>query len=186
MHFTFFLIYDKMEQNGSEVRRVKYYIKEKFFSFKDKFYIYDESGNEKYYVEGEFFSIGKKLHLYSKDGEELLLIKQKIWSFLPKFSIEINGKEAERVVRHFSLKPSYSMVERNWEIYGNFVAHDYSIMDNGLPVATIKKEWLTWADTYSIDIAPYADELMAIAAVLVIDAAEEAGENSVDGIIFNP
>ena len=35
------------------------YLKQQFFSWGDKFFIYDAGGNEKYYVEGEIFSFGK-------------------------------------------------------------------------------------------------------------------------------
>ena len=41
---------------------MKLYMKQKVFSWTDKFNIVDEQGNERYYVEGELFSWGKKLH----------------------------------------------------------------------------------------------------------------------------
>ena len=44
------------------------YIKQRFFSWGDKFAIYDANGNEKYYVEGEIFTWGKKLHVYDMFG----------------------------------------------------------------------------------------------------------------------
>ncbi|PKM66906.1 MAG: hypothetical protein CVU94_06915, partial [Firmicutes bacterium HGW-Firmicutes-19] len=37
-------------------------------------------------------------------------------------------------------------------------------------VVTIKKEWLTWGDTYVLDIPDQRDELNALAVVLAIDA----------------
>ena len=51
---------------------MKLYIKQKVFSWGDKFRIYDE--NDKYYVESEVFTFGKKLHLYSQSGSELAFI----------------------------------------------------------------------------------------------------------------
>ena len=42
---------------------MKFYIKQKVFSWGDKFSIYDANGNERYLVQGEVFSFGKKLHL---------------------------------------------------------------------------------------------------------------------------
>ena len=53
---------------------MKLYIKQKVFSWGDKFRIYDEYENDKYYVEGEVFTFGKKLHLYSKLGNEIAYI----------------------------------------------------------------------------------------------------------------
>lgn len=160
---------------------MKLFVKQKIFSWNDKFYVYDEFGNEKYQVEGEIFSLGKRLHIYDIDGNELALIRRKIFSFLPKYIIEINGERVAEVVKHFTLlKQSYTVNTADgvgWEIFGNFIAHSYKIYDGELPVATVEKEWLTWADTYSIDVAPYADELTALATVLIIDAALDEADN---------
>ena len=41
---------------------MKLYIKEKVFSWGDKFFVKDESGNDRYVVQGEVFSLGKKLY----------------------------------------------------------------------------------------------------------------------------
>ena len=57
---------------------MKLYIKQKIFSWNDKFSIYDENGEERYYVEGEFFSWGKKLHVYDHAQREA--------AFQPDFS----------------------------------------------------------------------------------------------------
>ena len=56
---------------------MKLYIKQKVFSWKDKFFVKDEFGNDRYYVEGELFSLGKKLHIYDMNGNELAFIHQK-------------------------------------------------------------------------------------------------------------
>jgi len=52
------------------------YIKQKIFTWGDKFSVYEKNGSEKYYVRGEVFTLGKKLHLYDK-GRQQLLCKQK-------------------------------------------------------------------------------------------------------------
>lgn len=35
---------------------------------------------------------------------------------------------------------------------------------------SISKEWFTWGDCYALDIADSADEMLALAVVLAIDA----------------
>ena len=47
---------------------MKLYIKEKVFSWGDKFTVKDAYGEDKYIVEGEVFSWGKKLHVYDRTG----------------------------------------------------------------------------------------------------------------------
>ena len=47
---------------------MKLYIKQKVFSWGDKFTVKDSNGEDRYYVEGEIFSWGKKLHVYDMRG----------------------------------------------------------------------------------------------------------------------
>ena len=46
------------------------YMKQKVFSWSDRFTIKDELGNDRYYVEGELFSWGHKLHVFDIDNQE--------------------------------------------------------------------------------------------------------------------
>lgn len=50
---------------------MNFYIKQKLFSWGDKFSIYDENGEEVFFVEGKPISFGKKLWIYDKGGREL-------------------------------------------------------------------------------------------------------------------
>lgn len=70
---------------------MKLYMKQKVFSFKDKFTIKDEQGNDKYYIEGEFLSLGKKLHIYDMNNNELAFVREKVLAFMPKFIVEVDG-----------------------------------------------------------------------------------------------
>ena len=54
------------------------YIKQRIFSWGDRFSIYDANGNERYVVKGEVFTFGKKLHLYDVAGNELAFKAEKI------------------------------------------------------------------------------------------------------------
>ena len=156
---------------------MKLYLKQKLFSFKDKFFVYDEWGKEKYSVEGELFSFGKRLHVYDMFGNEVAFVKQRILSFSPRFKIYVGGNEVAEVLKRFTVfKQHYSVLGTNWEVQGDFLDHNYAVYDNNLPVANVSKDWATWADVYSIDIAPYVDELTALCVVLVVDAAMYSGE----------
>ena len=150
---------------------MKLYIKQKVFSWGDKFRIYDEYENDLYYVEGEVFTFGKKLHLSDPSGNELAFIHQKVWSFLPKYFISRNGTDVAQVIKEFTFfRQEYTVDGLGWTVKGNFWAHEYEITGNGQTVATISKHWFTWGDTYEIDIADGIDEVMALCVVLIIDA----------------
>lgn len=155
------------------------YMKQKLFSWGDKFHIYDQDGNERYYVEGEVFSFGKKLHIYDHSGDEVAMIRQKVLSFLPKYYIEKNGQQLAEVVKKFTFfKPEYTVNGPDWTVKGDFFDHDYDVLSGNIPVATVSKEWFTWGDAYKINIFSFADEITALAVVLVIDACLEAEQNN--------
>jgi uncharacterized protein YxjI len=150
---------------------MKLYIKQKVFSFNDKFTVKNEYGDDRYFVEGEVFTLGKKLHVYDVNRVERIFIQQKVWSFLPKFFVFVNDEQVAEIVKEFTfLKPRYAVLGLNWEVNGNFWAHEYEILSQGRVVVSIKKEWLAWGDTYVLDIFDAKDELNALAVVLAIDA----------------
>ena len=110
---------------------MKLYIKEKVFSWGDRFTIMDEFGNDKYTVEGEVFSWGKKLHVYDMMGNEAAYIAQEIWSFLPRYNVFCGEEQVAEIRREFSfLFPRYSIDGLGWEIEGQFLEHNYEITQN--------------------------------------------------------
>ena len=158
---------------------MKLYIKQKVFSWGDKFRIYDENQNDRYYVEGEVFSFGKKLHLYNHSGAEEAFIHQKVLSFLPKFYISRNNIDVAQVIKEFTIfRQEYTVEGLGWTVNGNFLAHDYEITSDGRTIASISKRWFSWGDTYEIVISDDADEVMAICVVLIIDAVIAQSGNS--------
>ena len=158
---------------------MKLYIKEKVFSWGDKFSVKDAYGEDKYTVEGEVFSWGKKLHVYDCSGREVAFIKQEIWSFLPRFYVYCGGRQVAEIKKEFTfLFPRYSIAGLGWEIEGSFLAHDYQITRNGQTIVTISKEWMTWGDSYELDILNPADEIVALAVVITIDCVAESQSRS--------
>lgn len=152
---------------------MKLYMKQKVFSWGDKFHICNGLGEPVYEVRGEVFSLGKKLHVMTPDGTEIAFIRQRLWSFLPKYEVTIGGEYAATVTRRFSLlKPHYTAEGPQWDVRGNFLAHEYMFADEaGNTVVSVAKQWLTWGDTYEIDIENEDSAVMALCVVLAIDAA---------------
>ena len=154
---------------------MKLYIKEKVFSWGDKFTVKDAYGEDKYIVEGEVFTFGKKLHVYDRSGREVAFIKQEVWSFLPRYYVFCGDRQIAEIKKEFTLLfPRYTIEGLGWEIDGSFMAHDYQITKQGRKIVTISKEWMTWGDSYELDIADPADELVALAVVIAIDCVTEA------------
>lgn len=158
---------------------MKLYMKQKVFSWNDRFTVKDAQGNDKYFVEGELFSWGKKLHVYDLQNREVAFIKQEVWSFMPRFYVFTGGRQVAEIRKLFSfLFPRYSIDGLGWEIEGSFWEHEYEIQKAGNPIVRIHKEWMTWGDSYELDIANPADEIVALAVVLTIDCVRAAQNSS--------
>ena len=156
---------------------MKLYIKQKVFSWADRFCVRDETGADRYYVEGEIFTWGKKLHVYDMQDREVVFIQQKVFSFRPSYYIHVDGVQAAEIVKRFTfMRPIYYVEGPNWEVEGRFLYHEYEITKGGASLATIHKEWMAWGDSYEIDIADTEDERLALAVVLAIDCAIDSDE----------
>ena len=151
------------------------YIKQKIFSWGDKFKIYNKYGDTVFEVKGEVFSLGKKLHIYDTHSEEVAFIHQKLLTFLPKYYINRNGDDIAEVVKKFTVfKAKYHIKQFGWEINGNVTDHQYQIKKGSKVIAQISKKWLAWGDTYEIDTVPTEDIVNVLCVVLVIDAVKAA------------
>ena len=158
---------------------MKLYMKQKVFSWADTFTVKDQLGEDKYSVKGEVFSWGKKLHVYDRSGREVAFIRQKLWTFMPRYMVSVNGTDVAEIVKEFTfLRPKYSIIGPGWEVDGSFWEHDYEVTENGRPIVSIRKEWMTWGDTYELDIADTGNEVMALAVVLAIDCVLDAQQNA--------
>lgn len=154
---------------------MKLYIRQRVFSWVDRFSAKDETGADRYFVEGELFSWGKKLHVRDAYGNEAAFIQQKVFSFLPKFFVFIGDRQVAEIVKEFTLlRPLYRIDGLDWEVEGSFLAHDYEITKNGRAIVSIHKAWMSWGDCYELDIANPADEVLALAVVLAIDCVMDA------------
>ena len=157
---------------------MKLLIEQQIFTFRDRFTVRDEGGNDRYFVKSELFSWGKKLHVYDMCGNEVTFIRQEVFTFLPRYTVFIGDDQVAEIVKEFSLFfPRYSIEGLGWEIEGQFLEHDYEITQGGHPIVTIRKEWMTWGDCYELNISDPTDTLLALATVLTIDCVVEAQRN---------
>jgi len=157
---------------------MKLYLKQKVFSWRDRFYAKDENGSDRFAVEGEIFTWGKKLHIYDTNGAEAAFIRQMVWSWMPRYYIEIGGRVVCEIVKEFTLfRQSYRLEGMSWHLNGDFWAHEYSLSDNGRRIMLLSKKWFTWGDSYELDIADPRDELLCLCIALAVDCAL-ASQNS--------
>ena len=158
---------------------MKLLIRQKVFSWTDKFIVTDEVDTPRYTVEGEVFSFGKKLHICDMMGNEVAYIEQKVWSWLPRYRVFVGDTLIGEVVREVTFfRPRYTVEGPGWDVEGDFWAHDYTVRRHGVPVVSIAKEWFTWGDCYALSIYDPLDEIQALALVLAIDCASDGNDSN--------
>lgn len=151
---------------------MRYYIKQKVFSIKDKFKVTDENQNDLYEVRGKFMSISNKLELKDMQGNLLYLAKKKVLSFMARYSMfDEQGNEVALIKRKFSLRPNFdlSIMGKDMSVEGSFYGHAFDILNQGNLVASINKKYLSWGDAYEIDIHETENNELYLFVVIVID-----------------
>lgn len=150
---------------------MKLLFKQRFFSWFDSYDIYDEAGNTVYTVKGQL-AWGHCLKIFNAYGDEIGTVQEKIFTFLPKFEVYIQGQYVGCICKEFSLfSPRFNIDFNGWQVNGDFLEWDYQIVNStGRCVADISKQLLNWTDTYVIDVRDPQDALYALMLVLAIDA----------------
>ena len=157
---------------------MKMLFKQRLFSWFDSYDIYGEDGQVLYTVKGQL-SWGHCFKIYDSFGNSVGMVKQRIFTFLPKFEIYMNGNYVGCISRELSFfRPRYNIDYNGWQVEGNFLQWDYNILSaSGNAVATISKEFFNWTDTYSINVYNPADALSVLMLVLAIDAEKCSNNN---------
>ena len=157
---------------------MKLLFKQRFFSWFDSYDIYDESGNTAFTVKGEL-AWGHLLRIYDESGNEVGCVKEKIFTFLPKFEMYLGENYIGCISKEFTFfKPQFDIDYNGWHVDGDWFEWDYSIMNStGMNIATVSKELWNWTDTYVIDVHDPQDAFCTLMLVLAIDA-EKCSRNN--------
>lgn len=149
------------------------YIKQRVFSLSGKFTVKDKEQRDVYYVEGSFMQIPKTFSIMNMARDEVALITKKTFSFLPKFFVEVNGQERLTIKKEFTFfKARYTIDGTGIEIRGNWWDMDFQVMQDGEVIGQVNKEWLSWGDTYKVEILDEEMETVVIAIVIAIDCVK--------------
>ncbi len=157
------------------------YIKQKVFSLSGKFTVKDQQENDVYYVEGSFMKIPKTISIMNTARGEIALITKKVFSFLPKFFVEVNGREVLTIKKELSFfKARYTIDAAGIEVHGNWWDMNFQVLQHGEVVGEVSKEWFTWGDSYKVQILEEETEAIIVALVVAIDCvkADQAAASS--------
>ncbi|KHL92973.1 hypothetical protein QW71_26345 [Paenibacillus sp. IHB B 3415] len=149
------------------------FIKQKVFSLREKFTVKNQQEQDVYYVEGSFMRIPKTFSIMNTADEEVALITKKVFSFLPKFFVEVDGREVLTIKKEFSfLKARYTIDSADIEVHGNWWDMDFQVIQRGAVIGEVNKKWFTWGDSYSVQVFKEEMESIIIAIVVAIDCVK--------------
>lgn len=150
---------------------MKLLFKQRFFSWFDSYDIYDESGNTVYTVKGQL-AWGHCLKIYDSIGTEIGTVKERIFTFLPKFEIYLGNDYIGCISKEFSFfTPRFDIDFNGWHIDGSLFEWDYNIIGpSGEKIATVSKEIFNLTDTYVMEVNDPKDAICVLMLVLAIDA----------------
>lgn len=108
-----------------------------------------------------------------------VLIKQRFFTLMPTFDIEINGQPFGSIEKKFTFfKPKYNLDYNGWHCDGDFAGWNYNVYEACSVVAKISKEIFSWGDTYVINYKNPKDELPVLMLAIAIDAANCSQNNN--------
>lgn len=148
---------------------MKLFIKEKRFSWRDQLIVRDEQDKLVYKIKSELISIGNKVHIYDQNEEEILSIEEKKMGFSPKYTIYQKNEKIATVKRENNFFASdYEIEKVNWKIKGNVEEENYEIKTGFNEIASFKKKWFSYGDSYVLDIKEEQDALVALGIIIAI------------------
>ena len=157
---------------------MKYIIKNKIFSLGAGSTVKDEAGNDLYRVKGKVFTLTKKKYICTLDKQTLYIVNNKLFFLLlPK--VYLSDAKGNRILMIkkkslFSFKQNFEIIpmngsDHNFSIEGDYIGRHYDLLDNGIPVAHIRRNFNVikdsfWLETDYVDNAP-----LYIAFVIALD-----------------
>ena len=157
---------------------MRYVMKQKLLAWGDDFTIRDENGQDRFFVDGKALSFGDKLSFQNMQGHELAFVNQKLLSWGPTYEIWRAGQLTAVVKKHLWTMLKYRFTidvnadgpgPEDLEIEGDFWAHEYAFTRGGRPVAQVSKQWFAWADTFGVSVGEGEDDVLILAATVVVD-----------------
>jgi uncharacterized protein YxjI len=93
-----------------------------------------------------------------RDGNLAATVSKELFTFLKcRFAVDVPGPD-------------------DLEAEGDFLHHEYTFTRGSDAVASVSKQWFNWTDTYGIDVADGADNVLILASVVVIDLCCHDGD----------
>jgi|SRR5579883_2643260 len=149
-------------------------LKNRLFTLGGSIDITDQDGTPCYQVRGNTFSFGgRKLDLFDMYEMPVAHIEQRLHFLGSEFDIYQQGQMVAAIKPNiFSFGGERFTVETmqgNLEVAGDWMNWNYTIAGNGIPIATVGKQFNFFQNMYGVNIADNAAIPLMLCIAIVID-----------------
>jgi uncharacterized protein YxjI len=157
-------------------------VRERLFAFGDDFWIENARGRRQFLVDGKALRVRDTLLFKDLQGQERYKLQEKMARVRDTMTLyNADGSDAATIKKALitPLRDRYTLDrpgQPGLETQGNILHHEYTIEENGRPVASISQRWFRIRDTYGIEVVPGTiDPLLAVAMTVAIDMMQGVG-----------
>ena len=153
----------------------RYQMRQKMVSIGDDYWIENDAGERVFKVDGKALRLRQTLIFEDAHGHELAKIQERMLHI--RDTMEIEGRDGTHIAT--VKKALISPFRERWTVHvadgpdldvqGNIVDHEYRIEDGRHKVAEVSKKWFRVRDTYGVEIEPGQEDVLILAAVVVLD-----------------
>jgi uncharacterized protein YxjI len=172
---------EERETFGRGGTATRYQMRQKMLSIGDDYWIETDAGQRVFKVDGKALRLRQTLILEDAHGAEVAKIQERMLHI--KDTMEIEGPDGTRLAT--VKKALITPLRERWsvkvadgpdlEVQGNIVDHEYTIGEGRHKVAEVSKKWFRVRDTYGVEVEPGQDDVLILAAVVVLDEMAHPG-----------
>jgi uncharacterized protein YxjI len=166
---------DERDTFGRGGDATRYQMRQKMLSIGDDYWIENDAGQRVFKVDGKALRVRQTLIFEDTQGHELAKIQERMLHI--RDTMEIEGPDG----RHIATvkKALITPLRERWtvdvadgpdlDVQGNILDHEYTIEEGRHKVAEVSKKWFRVRDTYGVEIEPGQEDVLILAAVVVLD-----------------
>lgn len=157
------------------------YLKQKVFKITDHYPILDKNQQVVYKVDQDFRLIGNTVHVSRANGERIFTINKKVIALLPQFTVDFTDGSSLLIKQRLTFlrrKIDIKSSTMNLVVEGNWLDLNFTVYKDGQAIGHLKKAWISWGDTYQLQILDPSYEVLFVAIVIAIDALKDAQASS--------
>lgn len=167
---------------GRKGTATRYQMRQKLVSFGDDFWITNEAGQKVFKVDGKVLRVRDTLQIKDLQGNILCQIQERMLRIKDVMAIEDgHGNQVAEVKKALitPLRDRWTVKVRNGpdlDVQGNILDHEYEIKEGRRKVAQVSKKWFRVRDTYGVEVAPDQEDVVILAATVVLDNMAHPGK----------